>query len=142
MGMLIFAGVAYSLHKDAVQAEVEATVDTQQYLILVCVVALVGVVTSTFVSANIVKNARQEHDLWAKLLRYKNAQIIKYALIEGPTLFAIVIYMSTAHINFLAIAALLIGIFVVNVPTKAKLIKDLQLSDAETKTLDNSEELI
>lgn len=139
MGMILFSGVTYFLNQDKLNSNSSA--EAEQYLIIVCITAVTGVIASTFVAANLIKNARTESTLWSKLLKYRTALIVKYALIEGPVLFALVIFLITAHLNFLAIAALLIGIFVVNMPTKSRLIKDLQLSPNDVRSLESMEEL-
>lgn len=75
------------------------------------------------------KMLRSAADLNQKLLDYRSASIIKFALIEGPTLASIVFYLLTANTVLIGIAGIGIVVMVINHPTAMKVKIDLELSD-------------
>jgi hypothetical protein len=68
-------------------------------------------------------------DLNQKLLDYRSASIIKFALIEGPTLASIVFYLLSGNIVLVGIAGVGIVVMAINHPTAMKVKMDLELSD-------------
>lgn len=70
-----------------------------------------------------------------KLLRYRQACILQWALIEGPCLFAIICFLLTHNYAFLALAALLIFLFTMMAPSKLKIALQLQISEEEVNEL-------
>jgi len=63
-------------------------------------------------------------------------------MIEGPTLFALVVYLISSHLFFLAIAGLMIFIFITKKPSKNSVSKELELDMQEQRNLDNDEMII
>ena len=68
-------------------------------------------------------------DLNQKLLDYRSASIIKFALIEGPTLASIVFYLLSGNIVLVGIAGIGIVVMAINHPTAMKVKMDLEISD-------------
>jgi hypothetical protein len=62
-----------------------------------------------------------------KLSGYQNALIIRFALLEIPSLFAIAAYMLNGNLFFLAVSGFLMVYFVFLRPTTEKVDTDLQL---------------
>jgi hypothetical protein len=58
----------------------------------------------------------------------RSASIIKFALIEGPTLASIVFYLLTANTVLIGIAGIGIVVMAINHPTAMKVKMDLELS--------------
>jgi hypothetical protein len=67
-------------------------------------------------------------DISTKLNEYRGAQIVRWALYEGPSFFAIIAYMLTSQIFYLGIMLIAIILFVTSFPSKDRLMKDLELS--------------
>jgi hypothetical protein len=70
-----------------------------------------------------------------KLNDYRTAAIIKWAMIEGPALFAIICFMITRNYAFIALAFALIIFFALQAPAKLKLMLQLQISEPEFDSL-------
>ena len=86
--------------------------------------------------------AQQLNTLSDKLGAYRAAAIIKYALIEGPTLAAITYYLVSGNAILIGIGALGALILLLNMPNPAKLKTELDLSVAEIARLDNPNEIV
>ena len=70
-----------------------------------------------------------------KMAIYRQACIIKWAMIEGASLFSIICFLLTRNYAFLVLAAVLILLFAMMAPSKLKIIIQLQISEAEIETL-------
>jgi 4-hydroxybenzoate polyprenyltransferase len=79
---------------------------------------------------------RELTDLSMKMQDYRAACILKWALFEGPCLFAIICYFLTGQSAFLGIALLLLLNFLNNYPSKRKLLLELDLSSQEEELFD------
>lgn len=66
---------------------------------------------------------------------YRSASIIQWALLEAPVLFCIVCFFLTGNYAFLALAVVLIFLFVLAAPSKTKMLNHLQISEAELDEL-------
>ena len=64
-----------------------------------------------------------------KLLDYRSASIIKFALIQGSTLASIVFYLLSGNIVLIGIAGVGILVMAINHPTAMKVKMDLELSE-------------
>lgn len=91
---------------------------------------------SCFVLSNILFSqqlgiAVNQTSLMGKITRYQIASIIRFALIEGSSLFAIVAFLISGNLLFAMVSGLLILVFIANRPTKDKVETDLNLSYEE-----------
>jgi hypothetical protein len=77
----------------------------------------------------------ESDDLRSKLAKYQTAHLIRSAVLEGAGLFATVISMLTRESMTLAALAIIIGVFVLSIPSAFSLERDLQLSAAEKQEL-------
>jgi len=71
---------------------------------------------------------RNKKSLGEKIIAYQTALIIRYALLEGPSLLAIVIYLQYGNLFFLGVAGLLMLYFLFLRPTMEKVENDLDLN--------------
>ncbi|HTF81940.1 MAG TPA: hypothetical protein VL947_09450 [Cytophagales bacterium] len=135
LGQLAFAVVVYVMHAD--KSPEETTQDPGVYRILVPSLAVFGFIASTFLPEARLKSLRGSKDLGYKLAGYRTMLIIKYALLEAPSLFALVIYLLTADYLFLGVASALIIFFIINRPSKDKLMSSLELDHVEKAALND-----
>jgi hypothetical protein len=70
-----------------------------------------------------------------KLEAYRSAMIIRYALLEGPSIFSTVAYLLSGNIIFLAFSGVMILAFLMNMPSRNKAAQDLNLSSIEADKL-------
>lgn len=79
-------------------------------------------------------NAAQTlNSLQEKLAHYRSGVIVRLALVEGPIIFGIVLYLLSGKFLVLALTFMLLVYFVFIRPTKDKAIKDLNLKGEEAR---------
>jgi len=131
IGQLLFASLAF-IKNGSTKFELNLN-DT--FFIVEVILVTSSVIASNFLFKQNLDKARQQTEVSGKLTRYQSALIIRYALLEGPSLFGIVVYMITGNVFFLAISSALILYFLFLRPTKQMIKDDLQLSYDEAETL-------
>lgn len=89
------------------------------------VLASLGIMTGNRIFKSRLEIAKQQPSLAEKMNIYRAALIIKLALFEGPSLFAIIGYFLTGDIKILIPAALIVLLFMMSRPSKAKIMADL-----------------
>jgi hypothetical protein len=75
-----------------------------------------------------VGNLKNKTTLLEKLTGYQAALIVRFALLEGPSLFAIVVFTLTNNWFFLLISVCIIVYFITLRPGTEKVADDLQLN--------------
>lgn len=124
MGLVTFAGVSLYLGNGEINFDFN-TEDT--FLIILPVLAITALVLSRIIPQKLLESTKETQDLRKILTQYQTASIIKYALIEGPALVGIVMFMSTSNAAFLAISGVLIIYLLLQKPTKTKIENELKL---------------
>jgi len=89
-----------------------------------------------------VKAAVARQKLMEKLTDYRAALVYRYAFLEAPTFFAIVVFMLTGELMFLGMTLLIILIFLFLKPTPDKAGNDLQLGLKEKQVLADPNSLV
>ncbi len=142
MGQLWFVVIAYFVNSYA-----EGFNNVEEDLIqigqiIVAVLAIANLIISTQVSKALVNKAKEKNTLKEKLMGYRSALIVKYALLEGVSLFASTLLLLTGDMFFFIIAALIIGIFLLYRPSKEKTIAELDLHHTEQALIEDEEATI
>lgn len=70
-----------------------------------------------------------------KLMRYRQACIFQWALLEAPCLLSPICFLLTYNYAFLALATVLIILFAMMAPSKMKIALQLQISEEEVNEL-------
>jgi len=91
---------------------------------------------------SMLRTAKSLGNLSDKMNGYRSALIIRYAFLEGPAYFAIVVYFLTGDLLFLAMAGLIILIFLTIKPTPGKASKDLNLNLNDKQSIDDPNKVI
>ncbi len=129
-GQVFFAGISFYLHQDNgfnKEAKPSGNVGGL-FEYIVPALALVCLLGSYFVVKYLIENAKNKVPLSDKLNAYRTALLIRSAILELPTLFAIIIYFTTGDQYYLGIALGLIAFFALtNFPTIERTITDLNL---------------
>ncbi|PKP09034.1 MAG: hypothetical protein CVU09_13290 [Bacteroidetes bacterium HGW-Bacteroidetes-4] len=138
-GQLVFAGVALYLTYGKTQL-----VDSPKgvFIYVVPLIALLAVLVSQAIYRLKIKKLISYQSLIPKMTEYQSIFIIRLALIEGASLFAIVVYLLTIEAIFMAIAVLLIVYFVLLRPTREKIALDLELNPSDKMKLEQADALI
>lgn len=127
---LLFLAIVRFVLLDSAAIET-ASVEDHFTLYTPVVVMLIGVVVSEWLFRMRLKNAREAPQLTEKLNEYRGASIIRWALLEAPTLFAIVWFMLYTDRYFMAIALVGMALIAFSRPTPGKTAQHLHLNDTE-----------
>lgn len=101
------------------------------------ILVLGGFLFSNVLFKKRLKGIDAKSDLMSKLTAYREALILRYGLLEGPSLFSIISYLLTGDILFILLAAVIVLYFIMLSPTKEKAIHDLELNASEEMILED-----
>lgn len=137
-GLLLFGFVAV-LIKCNHQMSVKLTNDP--FIMVVPLLAAAGLIAGQLIFKNQLSRLNNE-SLKEKIKGYQSATIIRFALLEGPALFAIVAFILSWNMLFLGIAGALILYFSSLKPTRPRTETDLNLSYEEKMVFDREDEVL
>lgn len=106
------------------------------FFLIVPAAALSGMIGAVIIFKKFLEQASVKPNLGEKLVAYRTAIIVRYALLEGPSLFGIVIYYLNGNLFYLFISGFIILFFLTLRTTKEKLETDLKLDYKEKLELD------
>ena len=92
------------------------------------VVILSSILASKFIYTKQVTMFDKNLSLENKLVSYRTANIVRLALLEGANIFNISIMIITANYFFAALFIIIIALFLLNRPAKAKFILEYEIS--------------
>lgn len=139
-GPILFGLVAFYLNASG-QFTGDAD-NLEVFQIIVPIIVVGGFIGSSLVSNSRLNVIRQKADLRDKLGDYRATLVVKYALLEGPALFALVCYILTASYLFLGLAGLMILALFIQRPTKFKTANDLRLDRKDRELIENPEAVV
>jgi hypothetical protein len=136
MGMILFLIVSVVVNPgDDLTYSIQDIEET--LLIVMVIICLGGITLGKLIPRALIQKIKIEADVTEKLKVYISAFILKLAMLEVPTLLAIVFFFIEGNLIYVAIAALMIVIFMFNRPTLYKISNELQLNHQERMTLNN-----
>lgn len=101
-------------------------------------------ISSIFVGDLLIKkwigNLPEKMALRDKLAKFQSAAIIKYALMEGAALFALVIFSNTQNLTYFLIGVFMIFYLILQRPTKDKVERMLNFKGKEKAQFDRLDE--
>ncbi|MEI6346593.1 MAG: hypothetical protein WCP69_01480 [Bacteroidota bacterium] len=109
---------------------------------LVVIFGLLGISSSFLIFKNRLNSCKEKTNLIDKMECYRSSLLIRYALLQAPSFFAIVFYLLTGTILYLAIPVIIIVIFILIRPTHQKAEIDLELNSTEVQMINNPDALI
>jgi hypothetical protein len=124
-GQVIFAIVAYA---QSVKVFFGVHYMDDAFMYIVPLAAIGGFIAGYTIFKKQLAAIHTKKSLGEKIIGYQTALIIRYALIEGPCLLAIVAYMLNNNLFYLGVAGLLILYFIFLRPTMEKVENDLDLN--------------
>ena len=141
LGVILFGIVVYIFVADFQNP------DTQSELAKLLVYIVPGLVIAGIIASNIIFRLKLNAiigsgDLKVKMAVYRESLIIRYILLEGPALFALVAIYMTNNSNFMVYAGLLVVLLAMKRPTIKSAIADLALDQQEIVTLENPESIL
>lgn len=133
-GQLLFLAVAYFLGQNVEKSdELKSLSDTLQ--MVAPAIAIGGILASSVLYRSLISKIDKNSDLGSKTASYLSASIVRYALLEGPSLFASVCFLLTGEIIFIGLSGIVILAFVFHRPTRDKISIELGLSSKESEQL-------
>jgi MFS family permease len=112
------------------------------FLFIVPIFIVCGYLASRILYKNSLKKAKSRASLIEKMSDYRAALVVRYALLEGPSFFAVVVYLITGDLSFLVMAGFIIAIFFTIKPTKDRAVRDLELSPYEEQSILDPDKVI
>jgi len=112
------------------------------FIFVVPATVVMGFVASTFLMKARLGAIKKMSGLKEKLRNYRTAFIIRMALLESPSFFALVAYYLTGNYFFLGLSGIIIIVFVIERPTRSKVAMDLELNMGDKALLDNPEAIV
>lgn len=112
------------------------------FIYIVPILVVNGFVTGHLIYKSRLKKIKNYNSLISKMRDYRGAMIIRLAMLEGASLFAIVVYLLTADLIFIAMTGLIIAYFIMLRPTIEKISMDLELNSTERMKIENPSEII
>jgi hypothetical protein len=102
---------------------------------LVPVVVVILVVSSKLLYNHSINSKVKETPINEKLLLYKTNNIIRFALLEMAGILTVTFYLLTGDFLYAGMFVILMGIFLVNFPSKERFISEFELPSFKEKTL-------
>ncbi|MCX6182533.1 MAG: hypothetical protein NT150_11470 [Bacteroidetes bacterium] len=127
LGQLLFAGIALlALNGRAMDSEKDDI--NNMFLVMALLVVGGAIGMGTFLFKTKLKEIQQSNNLRQKLGDYSTALIIRFAMLEAASIFCVVAYFFTCNFIFIGLVLVLVATFVVLRPTKANVLRDLELA--------------
>jgi len=136
LGVVLFGLVVFFFVADFQQPDTRSEI-AGILVYLVPALVLAGILASNIIFRVKLNGVIESDDLKLKMTVYRESLIIRYALLEGPALFALAAIFITNNINFLVYAGLIVVLLAFKRPTKKSSIADLALSQQEMASLDD-----
>ena len=140
IGQLAFSAITLYLNLGLLFQPDDSLRDVFIYIVPIIVVN--GFVTGQLIYRNRLKKIKNYNSLASKMGEYRGAMIIRLAMLEGASLFAIIVYLLTADLIFIAMSGLIIAYFIILRPTIDKISMDLELNSTERMKIENPSEII
>ena len=112
------------------------------FLYVVPVIVLNGFVTGQLIYKSRLRRIKVYDNLLSKTAEYRSALIVRWAMLEGASLFAIAIYLVTADSIFMVFAGIVIAFFLLLKPSVYKISTELELNSTEKMKLDSENEVV
>jgi len=121
--------------------------DTQSTLANLFVYLVPGLIMAGIIASNVIFRIKlnallNNEDLKIKMEVYRSASIIRYAFIQVPALFALMVIFMTSDINYLVYAGLMILLLIIKRPTLKLAISELRLDQKEVALLEHPDSKI
>jgi hypothetical protein len=132
IGQFVFAAIAWYLSYSGTMKSM-ATGENIKYIVMgVSALGLLMVILSFSLYKKKIEDLRNSGIATKdKLMSYRAANLIRWAMLEAPVLLAIIAFMLTGHFNFLLLAAAILILFISTKPTASKTAAELGISEEE-----------
>ncbi len=135
-GIVFMTGFAVYFRSNGFEM-VESGGNANFYILASVFFGVTGIFFSRFLFKKKLKSAAVASGLQKKLSIYQSALILKLASLEAPLFLTIVIYLIMGNSMVLVVTGVLFVVFLTYLPTKAKLVADLDLDGKEEAWVNN-----
>lgn len=132
VGQVAFLALAWFVLVDHHDPDV---IKADAYKIIAPTAVFFGVFVSGFVFSAMLKKPRKLVDFRKKMMRYRDAMLVNFIMVESPVVITIFCYLITAYYIFAVLALLNMLWFFLQLPTRKKIVSDLRLSEEEKELL-------
>jgi hypothetical protein len=140
LAQVAFGGISYYLVSTG-QFPTDPSM-TNTFKLVALLVLSMGMLASVFVSKAQFKAIKQKTSLPDKMKAYRPALLIKWALLETPSLFCIVCFLLTGSFVILGMAGASLIMLIIYRPTASGACMDLELTPAEKTLVENPNGII
>lgn len=135
-GQVLFAAVAWFLVQDGPLSDPESI---SALRIVVPIALISGLIGNQLFTRSRLPQLREKETLTEKLTGYRTLLIVRFALLEGPTLLALATYLLGGDLTVLLVSGAIIAYFAIQRPTREGAIQALQLSGEEERQIRDPE---
>jgi len=139
-GQLAFVGVVLCLKLTSAQIVMNKL--SFPFSFVLPVIAISCVIAGRLIYKHQIKLSQIKSEMIEKMQTYQSGIIIKLALIEGSSLFSIVVFLMTGEVFVLMFTLVLLLIFWTLKPSRQKAIEDLKLTPKEIEMIKNDDSII
>ncbi|MBC7936548.1 MAG: hypothetical protein H7Y86_14455 [Rhizobacter sp.] len=135
IGQIVFAAIGYYLVYSKSMGSINLGENAKFVVIGVAAIGLIMVTLSFSMYKKklaALKDSTQPAN--EKLLAYRAASIIRWAMLEAPVLIAIVGFMLTGNYNLLVVTGVILLLFISTKPTASKAAAELSISESYLNT--------
>jgi len=131
-GMLIMGTMMYVMNPVT-----EYNLDFKNPFLAIMIVVMIAGIFGSNLLYNFHKNKIEINDpLESKMARIQQAVIVRFALVEGPALLGVILYLKEANLIFLMLSAMMVLYFLTLRPSKEKIIDDMNLTSDQKRELE------
>lgn len=134
IGQLFFLAISIYLVKFSGQSFGDTGLD-EIFIYIVPALVLSSILGSFLFYRSRLITVKEKTDIEAKLAEYRSAQITRWALLEGPSFFSIIAYLLTGQYLYLGLVAIIIALFLMTIPNRERVERELELSWEEKNQL-------
>jgi len=136
-GPFLFGIYAY-LKSDP--SKLDTQIPKDFFLYLLPLLAIFGYGAGLFLFKQQIKALSKKQALREKLAGYQTATIIRYALLEGPAMLGVILFLNSRNIIYLIVALLLVAYLFTLKPSKLKVENDLSMNSQEMAAFNNADQ--
>jgi len=103
---------------------------------IVSVLALICIIIGNKLFRKRVQKLANIHVIAERFSDYRSISLTRWAILEGPCLFAIICFLLTANNLFLILAAVILFVFWTTAPVKNKVAADLGITPADLDSIE------
>lgn len=101
-----------------------------------------GILGSNRMFTTLIKESKKIENLPEKMAGYRIALIVRYAFLQAPTVFSLVVYILTGGALFLGLASVIVVVFLTIKPTIERAAKDLDLNLNDKQAINDPNRII